>query len=57
MDVPDIMLNGAIRLSPTKPVIDVPSDQDANISTPGAAKSGYKRFLEIKINEDLAYKP
>ena len=50
MDVPDIMLNGAIRLSPTIPVIGVPSDQDANISTPDAAKSGYKRFLRVKIN-------
>lgn len=50
MDVPEIMLNGAIRLSPSTPVIDVASDQDAIISTPGAAKSGYKRFLEVKIN-------
>lgn len=48
MDVPEIMLNGAIRLSPSKPVIVVPSDQDASISTPGAAKSGYKRFLKVK---------
>ena len=56
MDVPEIMLNGAIRLSPTTPVIGVPSDQDANISTPGAAKSGYKRFRRVKINENLDYK-
>lgn len=45
MDVPEIMLNGAILLSPFKLVSVEPSDQDASISTPGAAKSGYKRFL------------
>ena len=45
MDVPETMLNGAFLLSPVKPVIAEPSGQDASISTPGAAKSGYKRFL------------
>lgn len=50
MDVPEIMLNGDTRLSPSNPPIVVPSDQDATISTPGAAKSGYK----IKFSEDLA---
>lgn len=41
MEVPDIMLYGTTRVSPSSPVTVVPCDHAAKMSTPGAVKSGY----------------
>lgn len=47
MDVPERMLNGTILLSPGSPVTDASSEYAANMSSPGAAISGFKMLRVI----------
>lgn len=47
MDVPEMMLNGTILLSPGSPVTDASSEYAAKMSSPGAAISGFKMLRVI----------